>query len=293
AAAFHREESLRDDRGRADHLEGVVDAEAAGQLLDGRGHLRSTRGVDEVGGAELLRQLELRLREVDADDARRPAQRGALDDVQADAAAAEDRNRLAGLHLGGVDHRPDAGHHPTADQAGAIEGDVVRDLDGRCRPHDRPLREGADARHAGDLGPVLLEDVLLAGHHPLLAPLAQVDRAGDAVVAAAARLDPGEHHVVAWLEGRDVLADLLDDPGTLVPEHDRRGERQLHLLHGQVGVAHAARGELHHDLVGTRRLQLQRIDRERLVEVVEYCASYHRWVASLRSDRAWVYAGPD
>src|SRR5262249_2737828 len=125
AAAFHREESLRDDRGRADHLEGVVYAEAASQLLDGRGHLRSTRGVDQVGGTELLRQLELRLREVDADDARRPAQRGALDAVQADAAAAEDRDRLAGLHLGGVDHRPDAGHHPTADQAGTIERDVV------------------------------------------------------------------------------------------------------------------------------------------------------------------------
>jgi hypothetical protein len=55
--------------------------------------------------------------------------------------------------------------------------------------------------------------------------------AGDAVVAAAAVLHPGEHDVVALLERRDVLADLLDDAGALVPEHRRRWHRQLHLLH--------------------------------------------------------------
>src|SRR5262249_26443419 len=32
----------------------------------------------------------------------------------------------------------------------------------------------------------------------------------------------------------------------------------------------------HHDLVSTRRLQLQRIDAESFVEVVQHCASYHR-----------------
>jgi hypothetical protein len=38
-----------------------------------------------------------------------------------------------------------------------------------------------------------------------------------------------------------------------VPEHDRRRERQLRLLHGEVGVADAARGELHDDFLGPGR----------------------------------------
>ena len=96
--------------------------------------------------------------------------------------------------------RADAGHDAAADQAGAVERHVVGDLDRRGGAHHRVLGERADAGHARDRRCRPSEDVLLARHQPLLARLAEVHRAGDAVVTAAAVLDPGEHDVIAGLE---------------------------------------------------------------------------------------------
>jgi hypothetical protein len=57
---------------------------------------------------------------------RRPA--SPLDDVEADAAEAEHDRGGAGLHLGGVDHRADAGGHAAADVADLVEGASSRTL---------------------------------------------------------------------------------------------------------------------------------------------------------------------
>jgi hypothetical protein len=50
--------------------------------------------------------------------------------------------------------------------------------------------------------------------------------------------------MVAGLQVLDALADLLDDAGALVTEDGRR-HRELRLQHGEIGVAHAARDDLH------------------------------------------------
>ena len=114
AAALERGERLHDHRRRADDLEGVVHAEAVREVAHRRRRIRAARPVDHVGGAELLRQLELRPGEIYGDDARRTAQRRALDDVQPHAAAAEHRDRLPRLHLRRVDDRAHAGHDAAA-----------------------------------------------------------------------------------------------------------------------------------------------------------------------------------
>ena len=92
ALAQHVERLLR-GRVEADRLERVVDA-AAGELDDGEHRIGRGR-VDDVGGAERLRELELRRDTVDRDDATGADDGGALDHVQADAAAADDGDGLA------------------------------------------------------------------------------------------------------------------------------------------------------------------------------------------------------
>ena len=71
--------------------------------IDQRGRLLDRRGG--VGGAEHLGLLPLELDGVDGDDVAGAGQRRALDGVHADAAAADDDDRLARRDLGGVDRR--------------------------------------------------------------------------------------------------------------------------------------------------------------------------------------------
>ena len=86
------------------------------------------RGVDEVGHAEPAAPLLARRVDVDADDHVRADQLGALDDVEADAAQAEDDDVGARLDLGGVDHRADAGGDAAADVAAVSNGASSRIL---------------------------------------------------------------------------------------------------------------------------------------------------------------------
>ena len=72
--------------------------------------------VDEVGRAELLGQVELRVEPVDRDDPLRALLLRALDRVEADAAAADDRDGVALADVGGVDRGTEAGEHTAADE---------------------------------------------------------------------------------------------------------------------------------------------------------------------------------
>ena len=89
-------------------------------------------GLHEVGGAELLGHLELRLEHVDGDDLLGAGDLGALDHVEADAAAADDRDRVALADVGGVEGGTDAGEHAAADERG--------DSGGRRRRRSSPAR---------------------------------------------------------------------------------------------------------------------------------------------------------
>ena len=88
--------------------------------------------------------------EVDADDHVGPGEPGTLDDVEADAAQAEDDDIVAGLDLGGVDDRTDAGGHAAADVADLVERRVAPDL-GQCDlGHHSELGEGRGAHIVAD-----------------------------------------------------------------------------------------------------------------------------------------------
>lgn len=58
---------------------------------------------------------------------------------------------------------------------------------------------------------------------------------------------------IAGREMFDSLADLLDDAGPFVAQHDWKGHAiSMEVLHGEIRVAHPARDQLDQHLVGTR-----------------------------------------
>ena len=83
-----------------------------------------------------LGHLQLVVAQVDGDDRLGAGERGALDAVEADAAAAEHRDRPAGLDTGGVEHRADPGHHAAADQRRLLQRDLLVDRDDHVLGHD-------------------------------------------------------------------------------------------------------------------------------------------------------------
>src|SRR3989454_2190753 len=201
-------------------------------------------------------------RSIDGDDRVRAREHRALDDVEPDAARAEDRDRLPGLHARRVDDRADAGHHAAADQTGAVEGTVGLDGDAGFPRHDGELRHRADAGELADAGPVAVED--LGGHRLHVAHLAEVGVARVAVPARAAERHPVEDHVVLRLDALDAGADLLDDARALVAEHAGKRHGEVSGNGVQVAVADAARAEPDEDLAVARIADGERLDRERL-----------------------------
>ena len=138
---------LHDRLGPADHLERVVGADAAGELL----HLRDRvagAGVDEVGGAERLGGLALHLHRVDREDPARAGDARALDDGLADAAAADDRDGRARRDLRGVERRAHAGGDAAADERELLVGEVGVDLHDVRLVARHLVGEGAEAGHA-------------------------------------------------------------------------------------------------------------------------------------------------
>src|SRR5207247_1568461 len=261
----------------------------AGTFGDGRTRTRRP-GVHGVRRAELLGEAELPLVQIDGDDRVRAREHRTLDDVEPDAARAEDRDRLPGLHARGVDDRADAGHHAAADQAGAVERHVGRDRDAGVLRHDGELRHRADAGELADAGPVAVED--LGGHRLHVARLAEVGVARVAVPARAAERHPVEDHVVLRLDAPDAGADRLDDARALVPEH--AGERHGEVAGDgvQVAVADAARGEPDEHLAVARVAHGERLDRERLADRVQDGGSGGRHGAPPRGWRTITAAAP-
>src|ERR1035437_8063463 len=115
-------------------------------------------GSERVGRAELHRLLALVLQRVDGDDVLRAGVASALHRVDADAADAVDRDRVAGRDVRGVHRGSPSGRHPAADEHGLVQGQVVVDLDGGGLADHAVLAEGPDHAHGAVLavrGPVI------------------------------------------------------------------------------------------------------------------------------------------
>src|SRR5688572_30615342 len=212
--------------GAANRLDGIVGPAPTADLLDPSQRVLAPR-VDQVGGAELARPLQLLIEDVDRDHPGRADQRGGLDGVEADPAAADDDHVRAGHDLGAVDDRASAGGDPTANQADDVERGVLAD------------RNDADVGYhgVGGVGAKLevLADLLIAAAKAggaiveqvtwLVAQVAEVRPTDDAVGAATARRDVGGQDVIANLDLGYAWPDRFDHAGTFVAEDDRCWDR--------------------------------------------------------------------
>ena len=105
----------------ADAFEAVVRA-ATGQLHQvGNEIARDLARVHEMRYSEFFGDRFAFRIDVDAHDPVGTYQTRALNDVETDAAEPENHHVRARLHLGGVDHRADAGRHAATDVADLVE----------------------------------------------------------------------------------------------------------------------------------------------------------------------------
>ena len=147
-AAVPRREERRSHRLRpSGRLDRVVDA-AARRLSDRRPP--SPPGCPPRGRPASRRARARRssfaLRDVHGDDLGRARRDRAEQRGEADPAAADDRDAVAGPDARGVPHGPDARRDRAADEPGDVERDVLRDHDARALGDDAGLGERRDER---------------------------------------------------------------------------------------------------------------------------------------------------
>jgi hypothetical protein len=233
-------------------------------------------GVDEVGGTELLGPLLLAVVDVDNNDLRRAVLDTALDDRKTDTAGTEDSNVGALLDTtlaGGNDSSTVTGGDTTAEQAGAVHGGLVGDLDDRDVGNNSVLREGGGTHEVEKILALALEARGSVRHNTLA--LSGSDLATEVGLARLAELallalggaelrvsfEPGKHkvhqdllksnNVVTSLHIGDALADGFDNTGTLVSKDN--GESTLGVLAGEgvgICVADTSVVDLDSDLAG-------------------------------------------
>ena len=215
--------------------------------------------IDGVRRPARERELEHRGVAVDGDDRARAREHEAGDDLLPDAAAADHRGALADARPRHVAHRADARDRAAAEQGGLPQR------------HGRRQRHDAGGRHDGALGEARDGEAVLQRRavrqreprgavHQRAAEARVAGRAAErrparaAGAARAARGDHAEDDAVARRDVHDALADGLDRPGALVPEHHRPAAL-AEAAGGEVdvGVADAGRGDAHQHLAGLRR----------------------------------------
>ena len=229
ATPVERLERVAGDVGKCDTVERPVDTarvERSARALvaerlerDDRVDDVVARAVEEIRGAELLRERLLVGRDVDGDDAASPFHLERLDHVETHAADTEHRRRLAELHVGAVEDRAHAGDHPTPHQRRRCERYVVGD-----RHHLHVAHHGAVGEHGR--GGEVAHALALEREDLARVPEGLPARCGTPVVALLAEAARGQRcddHVVAGLHVGDGLPHLGHDARTLVAAH--RGNR--------------------------------------------------------------------
>jgi hypothetical protein len=222
------------------------------QLLHRRRRVVGGAGVDEVRGAEAERLGLLGGVHVDGHDPASCGDGRSLEHVEADAAGADDHDGLAGLDLRPVEHGADPGDHAAAHEAGARERDLVGDDDGLVLEDDGLLAEHAGVGELERLVAPDRERTAEAAHGvAAVGGLTPVARRARAAVP-----ERGEHDVVALGDAAHAVGDLDHDAGTLVPEHDGSGERDVAVHDRDVGVAEPGGFDAHPHLAAAQAPQL-------------------------------------
>ena len=254
----------------ADAFERVVGA-AAGQFDQmGNEIAFDLRWIDEMGHAEAVAPFLLGFVQIDADDHAGADQSQALDDIEADAAEAEDDAIAARFHLGGVDDRADAGGDAAADIADLVEGRVLADFGQRDFGSDGEVREGGAAHIMMDHPAPVGEAAGAIGHEALALGdpdfLAEIGLGVQAIFAFAAFGRVERDDVIADLQRFHAAARLrrtMPAPSWPMMAGNRpsgigAGNREF------IGMADAGRLDLHQHLALLRTFEIDFDDLQRL-----------------------------
>ena len=255
----------------AEDFEGVVGTTTAGEILDLANRVL-VGGVDGVSGAEAHGELELGLANVDGDDLAGVGQGRAHDDAEAHAAAADDGHGAAGLDLGAVDGRADAGGHGAADHCGLVHGYGVGERHHAGLGNDGVLGEAGHLAHVVDVLAVGVEAGGAVEHVGAGGPveIAEVAVAFEAGTAASAGGHEGQDDLVALAGQRDAGSGLDDGAGALVSEDDGDGDGGVAVHEVAVAAADAGGTDLHQDFAGLRLIEINLTDIERLTNFPHY-----------------------
>ncbi len=150
------------------------------------------------------RMIQLGGHHVDRDDGMRGHQGAALDDVEPDAAHAEDGHARARRHRGGIDHRAHARHHRAADESRAVQRHRGIDADGAGLMDHGARGVGGHVPVGVDGPAVERHPSSPVGQHAAagLAPLAEIGAPDHAEVATPAGGRPGQDDVVVQARAR-------------------------------------------------------------------------------------------
>src|ERR1700730_8239966 len=218
-------------------------------------------GVNEVRHPEAFCQRLAARIDIHADDLVRTDQARALDDVQSNAAQAKYHHVRAGLDLGGIDDRPDAGRDAAADVTDLLEGRVLADFGERNLRQYRVIGKSRASHvvmhhllaHREGAGAVRLDSVGVGDADGR----AQVGLARQARLALPALGRVERNHVIALPDRGDAGPHVHDDARALVPENHRKQTLRIGAGAGEfVGMAHAARADLYQHFAGLRAVQV-------------------------------------
>src|SRR6267143_681649 len=192
----------------------------------------------------------------------------ALDDVQPNAAQAKHHHVRAGLDLGGIDDRPDAGRDAAADVTDLLEGRVLADFGERNLRQHRVIGKSRASHvvmhhllaHREAAGAVRHDALALGGADGR----AQVGLARQARLALPALGRVERNHVIALFDRGDAGPHVHDDASALVPENHWKQALRIGARPGEfVRVAHAARADLDQYFAGLRAVQIDGNDFQR------------------------------
>ncbi len=208
-----------------------------------------------MNGAELPGQGFLGRVGVDGNDALCLGHHRALNYRQTNAAEPEHGHRGAGLHLGGIEHRTDAGGDAAAEQADLVQRGFLADLGQGNFRHHGVFGKGAGAHvvvqqfavQGKAAGAVRHQALALGGAHRL----AQIGLAAEAEFALATLGGIERNHMVAGFQAGHTFAHFLHDTGALMAENG--GKDPFRIFTGQgvgIGVANAGGDDLHQHFPG-------------------------------------------
>ena len=197
-----------------------------------------------------------------------PAKARPLHGRKSHRAASNDHDGVGAADPRQIQCRAYSRHDAASDQAGTVEGNLLRDRDRLLLGDDAIFCEGAEEHQISELLPTAQSRLPAPVEGKRLRPTLKIILAQDrqstvAIEAVAAMRVPGEDNVIALAQLAHRSAYVLHDPCSFVTQDDRHGILQRAFDHFQIGVAKSRGLHPHEHICTAQRCGDDPLDRER------------------------------